>query len=103
MTAQIAIIGSSCAGHCTGHTGGQDWTGVISTTPNAIGSAGGIGLALVGSTGLASCGHTFTVTDGSTIATAGGVGLAIVGSDCPTSPSGSTGKILTGWAYGTTV
>jgi hypothetical protein len=102
MTAQLAIIGSQCAGHCTGHSGGRNWTGVISTTPQSIGTAGGTALALIGSTGVADCGHTFTVIDGSTIATEAGVGLAIVGSHCPTSPGGSTGVITTGYAYGTT-
>lgn len=103
MTAQIAIIGSHCSGFCTGHTGGHTaWTGVIATTPRSIGTAGGTALALIGSTGVASCGHTFTVIDGSTIATESGVGLAIVGSNCPTSPTGSTGKIITGYLYGTT-
>lgn len=103
MTSQLAIIGSHCAGFCTGHTGGhRAWTGVISTTPQSIGTAGGTALALVGSTGVADCGHTFTVIDGSTIATENGVGLAIVNSHCPTSPGGSTGVIQTGYAFGTT-
>lgn len=102
MTAQIATIGSSCAGHCTGHTGGRDWTGTISANPTTVHTTcGGTELALVGSTGVASCGHTFTVINGSSVGTADGVAIAVVGSDCPTSPGGSTGKVITGYLYGT--
>lgn len=103
MTAQLAIIGSHAQGHCTGHDhGGQDWTGILDTTPGTIGTAGGIALAIIGSSGLATCGHRFVVIDGSTIATENGIGLAVVGSNAPTTPPGSTGIITTGYLYGTT-
>lgn len=103
MTAQLAILGSHCSGHCTGHIGGQNWTGVLTTNP--VGShvtCGGTELALVGATGTASCGHTFTVINGAgPNYTANGTQIAIVGSDCPTTPGGSTGKVLDGYLFGT--
>lgn len=103
MTSQLAIIGSTASGHCTGHDhGGENWTGVIDTTTGTIGTAGGIALCPVGSSGLASCGHRFVIIDGSTITTINGVGLGVVGSDAPTTPMGSSGTILTGYLYGTT-
>ena|ERR1700756_1758781 len=104
MTAQLATLGSQCSGHCTGHShGGQNWTGTLTTNPtNSYVTCGGTELALVGSSGVASCGHTFTVINGAGPEyTAQGVQIAIVGSDCPTSPGGSTGKIITGYANGT--
>lgn len=104
MTSQLAILGSHCSGHCTGHTGGQNWTGVLTTNPTAsnVTCGGTSQLALVGATGTASCGHTFTVIDGAgPDYTANGHEIAIVGSHCPTTPGGSTGVILDGYANGT--
>lgn len=87
---QVARIGDQWAGTCKDHGG---VTGVI-ITGSSDHFSGGKGVARVGDTVQASCGHTDTIASGSSTNFTNGDNKAYIGS--ATTGSQLTGTVITG-------
>lgn len=100
MAKPIARVGDSAEGICYQHHSATHWTGTIQTgSGDAI--CEGSAIARVGDTGNTSCGHTFQITEGSSVFTDQGIPVARQG-DAVIVIGGGSGVITGGSSVGTT-
>lgn len=95
MTSQaVARVGDTGSGICTLHGQTPVAYTVTFTTGSPIGTADGSAICVVGSQGIATCGHTTTALTGSPTCTLGGFAVHRVG-DTGTTGGGSY-TVITG-------
>jgi len=95
MTVQaVARVGDTGSGICTLHGVTPVAYTVTFTTGSPIGTLDGAAICVVGSQGLATCGHTTTALTGSATCTLGGLAIHRVG-DTGTTGGGSY-TVITG-------
>lgn len=92
----ICRLGDTASGVCLNHSSVQAWTGVIDSVSGGF-TADGIQVAVLDDEGIASCGHRFKVSTGSSVCVGvTGKQVARVGDSVLMVIPGTGGGTLTG-------
>ena len=102
-TKPVCRVGDEVIGTCngSGHPAGRPFIGCWSTGSDVL-TADGLGVVLLGDSGVTDCGHIFTASSASSIASVSGVGVHRVGDQVLTE-GGGVGHSVSGSASTTSM